>query len=228
MQSFGDRIWIADAAPVSVAGFHYPTRMVVIRLADGGVMAVSPVALTSKLRDAVAALGPVRHLIAPNALHHLFLGDWAEAFPEAKVHAAPGLRAKRKDIRFDADLGDAPDPDWAGDLEQVVVRGNLITEEVVFFHAPSRTVLFTDLLQQFPRGWHAGWRGVVARLDLMVGAEPAVPRKFRAGFVNRRAARQAVARILTWPADNVLLAHGAPVMSNGQAFLTGAFRWLMR
>uniref|UniRef100_UPI0019544AF1 hypothetical protein n=1 Tax=Klebsiella pneumoniae TaxID=573 RepID=UPI0019544AF1 len=35
LKQFGQDIWIADGADVVVAGFHYPTRMAVIRLANG-------------------------------------------------------------------------------------------------------------------------------------------------------------------------------------------------
>ena len=35
LQAFGQDIWIADGESVSVAGFHYPTRMAIIRLGDG-------------------------------------------------------------------------------------------------------------------------------------------------------------------------------------------------
>ncbi len=66
----------------------------------------------------------------------------------------------------------------------------------------------------------------MARLDLMVGAEAAVPRKFRTTFVNRRAARAALARIQAWPAEKVLMAHGAPVERDGRAFIARAFQWL--
>ena len=97
---------------------------------------------------------------------------------------------------------------------------------MVLFHRESRTAIFTDLLQQFPRGWFSGWRALVARLDLMEGAEPAVPRKFRFAFQDRTAARKALARILAWPTDRVVIAHGAPVTRDGQAFLRRAFRWL--
>jgi hypothetical protein len=107
-----------------------------------------------------------------------------------------------------------------------VVGGNRITTEVVFFHRASGAVLFTDLLQQYPRGWFKGWRGLIAGLDLMTGPEPAVPRKFRAAFADRRAARMTVERILQWPAQSVLMAHGAPVTSDAPAFLSRAFRWL--
>jgi hypothetical protein len=43
-------------------------------------------------------------------LHHLFLGEWKAAYPDARLFAAACLRRRRKDLAFDADLGDAPDP----------------------------------------------------------------------------------------------------------------------
>lgn len=228
LTEFGPDIWIADGSVVVAAmGFHYPTRMAIIRLMDGGLFIWSPVALTEPLRAEVDALGPVRHLVAPNALHHVFIADWKQAYPGALIYAPPGLRAKRPDIVFDADLSDEPPPAWAGQIDQVVMAGNVITTELVFFHAASRTAIFTDLLQQMPPGWFSGWQAIVARLDLMTAPEPSVPRKFRMAFTNRRAARAALGRILAWPADKVLMAHGAPVGADGQAFLRRAFRWLV-
>ena len=148
------------------------------------------------------------------------------AFPQAKVYAAPGLRTRRPDIAFHADLEHTPDPLWAGQIDQVIVGGNLITTEVVFFHQASGTVLFTDLLQHFPVGWFTGWRAIVARLDRLVGAQAAVPQKFRLAFVNRPLARKALAAILAWPTQRVLMAHGTPVPQDGQAFIRRAFAWL--
>ncbi len=226
LRPFGTDIWLADGAEVDVAGFRYPTRAAVIRLSDGGLLVWSPVALTSALRADVDALGSVRHLVAPNSLHHLFLGQWRDAYPMAKLHAPPGLRRKRQDIAFDGDLDDGAAPVWAGDLEQVVIPGNLITTEVVFFHVASRTVLFADLLQQFAPGSLSGWRALVARLDLMMESEPQVPRKFRAAFIDRAQARAAIQQVLAWPAEQVVMAHAPPVLGDGQAFVARAFGWL--
>ena len=152
LKQFGHEVWTADGAEVTIAGFHYPTRMAVIRLSDAHLFIWSPIRLTEALRAEVDALGEVRHIVAPNSLHHLFLAEWKSAYPGATVYAPPGLRTKRKDIVFDADLGNAPSPDWANEIDQVPVQGNLITTEVVFFHVKSGTVLFTDLIQQFPAG----------------------------------------------------------------------------
>jgi hypothetical protein len=226
LKQFDREIWIADGSNVSVIGFHYPTRMAVMRLSGGDLFIWSPVQLTDSLRAAVDALGQVRHIIAPNSLHHLFLPEWAHAYPGAKVYAPPGLREKRKDIEFHADLGNTPSPDWANDIDQVLMHGNVITTEVVFFHIKSGTVLFTDLIQQIPASLLSGWRAVVARLDLMVCPEPSVPRKFRLAFTNRSGARDSLKRIFAWPAEKVLMAHGTPVEKDAQAFLRRAFGWL--
>lgn len=227
LKPHGQDIWIADGPDVTAfLGFHYPTRMAVIRLAGGGLFVWSPTALSDDLRAGVNALGDVRYLVAPNALHHVFLADWKRAYPAAEIHGAPGLAQARSDISLDGELEDDAASGWASDIDQVVVRGNRITTEVVFFHRASRTVIFTDLLQQFPPGWFKGWRALVAKLDLMTGPEPAVPRKFRAAFSDRRAARTAIDRILAWHAESVMMAHGKPVTKDAQAFLVRAFSWL--
>jgi len=227
LQQFRHEVWIADGPEAVVAGFRYPTRMAVIRLSGGALFIWSPVQLTQTLKADVDTLGLVRHIVAPNSLHHLFLAEWKRAYPDARLHAAPGLRKKRKDIVFDADLGNAPAPEWTDEIDQVLIEGNLITTEAVFFHIASGTVIFTDLIQQLPRSVFSGWRALIAKLDLMIGSEPMVPRKFRLALINRRAARESLKRILAWPVRTVLMAHGTPVENNAEAFLRRAFSWLI-
>jgi hypothetical protein len=227
LEQFGHEIWIADGSEVAVIGFHYPTRMAVIRLSGGGLFLWSPIPLTDRVRAEVDGLGEVCHIVAPNSLHHLFVPEWKRAYPSAKVYTPPGLREKRRDIEFDDDLGNVPIPDWAGEIDQALMLGNVITTEVVFFHVKSGTVLFTDLIQQFPANWFSGWRAFIAKIDLMVAPEPSVPRKFRVAFTNRRAARASLERILAWPAKKVLMAHGTPVTEDGNAFMGRAFGWLI-
>ena len=130
LKQFGQEMWTADGAHIDIAGFLYPTRMAIIRLSSGHLFIWSPVTLTEALKAAVDALGEVRHIAAPNSLHHLYLPEWKSAYPGASLYAAPGLRDRRNDIVFDADLGTEPHPDWAGEIDQVQVPGNLITTEV--------------------------------------------------------------------------------------------------
>ncbi|RYG92395.1 DUF4336 domain-containing protein [Loktanella sp. IMCC34160] len=206
-------------------GFRFPTRMAVLSLLDGGLLVWSPVALTPGLRQAVDAIGPVRQIVAPNGLHFMFLGDWADAYPEAAVIVAPGVRGKVPDLRAATEFGAEAPEGWAGAIDHVLIETKIMTEAVLF-QRHSGTVLFTDLLQQHRPGWFRGWRGLVARLDGMVGAAPAVPRKFRVALRDRAAARNAVRQILNWRTKRVVMAHGAPVTRDAPAFLARAFRWL--
>jgi hypothetical protein len=228
LAAFGANIWIAEGPVVRFfAGFPYPTRIAVIRLDDRSLFIWSPVALTPALRQAVDALGQVGHLVSPNFLHHLFLKEWKEAYPAARLYASPGLARRRKDIAFDAELGDAPEPAWAAEIDQVLMRGSIAMTEVVFFHRASATAIFADLIQNLPRDWIGGWRGLLMRLDGLTAPNPGAPREWRLSFVHRRAARAAMARILAWPVERVLIAHGEPQRRNGAAFLRRAFSWLI-
>ena len=228
LQTFGEEIWTVGGPTLAIAGFPYPTRMVVIRLTDGGLFVWSPVALTEPLQHAIDRLGPVRHIIAPNGLHHLYVGAWQDAYPAAKTHGVAHLRTKRPDLRWDGDLGDTPAAAWAPDIDQVLIPGTRSTTEAVFFHRASRTAIFTDLIQHFEPGWVTGWRALAARLDLLTAPEPAVPRKFRLMMSDRRAARAAVLRILEWPTEKLLAAHCPPLTQNGRDVIARAFAWLVR
>ncbi len=226
LHPFGEDIWLADGPVVAVAGFRYPTRMAVMRLPGGALFLWSPIGLSDGLRGAVAALGEVRHLVAPNTLHDRFLGEWQHAFPQATLHAPPGLAARHPDLRFGRDLADSPGFAWDGQIDQVEIPGNRIATELAFFHRPSRTLLFTDLIQHLPPSWFTGWRAIVARLDGMTAPEPRVPRKFRYAFSDRPAARAAMRRVLAWPAERLVIAHGPPIAHDAHAVVARAFRWL--
>lgn len=225
---FGNGIWMVEGSPITAAaGFHYPTRMTVMGLEDGSLILWSPVRFDPDLARAVEDLGRVAWLVAPNSLHDSFIADWHRAFTEARLCLPAGLAAKRPDLPAALVLEEIAIVDrFASQVELVPVPGNRITQETVCFHRASRTAVVTDLIQQLPRDWYSGWRAVVARLDLMTGSQPNVPRKFRLAFMDRDAARPAVRRILDWPAERVIMAHGIPVSQDGQAVLRRCFGWL--
>jgi len=219
-------IWIAEGPSVSFFGFPYPTRMTLVRLSDGGLWLCSPTALSTGLADAVGELGPVRHLVSPNKLHHLFLGQWAQAWPEAKLWASPGLARRRRDLSFHGELADAPEPAWESDVDQVIFRGSFALEEVVFFHRASRSAIITDLVQKFDPTTLRGWRGLLMRLDGLVGPEGSTPREWRLTFWNRRAAREALRTALAWDPQRLIIAHGPWVRENGREALARSLSWL--
>jgi len=225
LTAFGQEIWIAEGPIVTYLGFRYPTRMAIIRLADGGLFLWSPVALTDGLQATVEALGTVRYLVAPNKQHHLFLSEWKAAYPWVRMYAAPGLTQHRRDLAFDEKLQERAPPAWAGQIDQVFIQGSFALTEVAFFHRASKTALVADLIQQFPQGWFTGWRGWVAKRAGIVAPRAGAPIDLRATFTNRKALRQAVKRMLDWEPERLVMAHGKLVEQDAAAFIRAAFAW---
>jgi hypothetical protein len=226
LEEFGPDLYVADGPAVSFYGFPYPTRMAVAKLSDNSAWVWSPVALSEELASAVDAIGPVGHIVSPNKLHHLFLGEWTKRWPDARLYAPPGLARKRPDLHFDAELADEPDPAWAADIDQVIFRGSFAMEEVAFFHRASQTAIIGDLVQRFPESEMSGWMRMLMRLDSLVGEHGSTPREWRASFLRRGAARRARDKVLGWKAERLLIAHGECSQSKATEILTEALGWL--
>lgn len=226
LNAFGPSLYLANGPTVSFYGFPYPTRMAVAKLSDDSAWVWSPVALTEDLSGAVDAIGPVRHIVSPNKIHHLFLSEWAARWPDARLYAPPGLARKRPDLRLDADLTDAPDPAWAADIDQVIFRGSILMDEVAFFHRTSSTAVIGDLIQRHPLSKMTGWKGMVMRLDGVAGEHGSTPREWRASFLKRAAARRAREKVLGWEAERLLIAHGECAENGATEIIAGALRWI--
>ena len=134
-------------------GFAYPTRSVIVRLQTGGLWIWSPIKLGEQLRNEIQSIGRPAHLVSPNKLHHLFLGEWHAAFPDAALWGPASTIRKRGDLPFQVPLVDEPPPAWAGQIDQCWVRGSFVMDEIVFFHLPSRTAILADLSENFSSKW---------------------------------------------------------------------------
>ncbi|KPK66607.1 MAG: hypothetical protein AMS21_01380 [Gemmatimonas sp. SG8_38_2] len=222
LEPFADGVWVAHA-PQKLLGWQLGTRMTVLRLADGSLLIHSPIELDQALKSEIEALGPVGHIVAPNLFHHLYVGGAASAFPDAKLHGARGLRKKRPDLRFDAVLGEQPEPSWRGSLETLEIKGSLL-EETVFWHRPSRALVSADLIENFD-GADDWW----TRLYLKVGGidgKIGLSRMLRLAYRNRKQARHDIDALLDWDFERIVLAHGDPIESGGAQALREAYHWL--
>lgn len=226
LEPFGPSLYVAQGPTVSFAGFPYPTRMALAHLADGSVWVWSPIALTPELADAVQSIGPVRHIVSPNKLHHLFLPAWAENWPDAKLYAPPGLARKKKAIHFDAELGDEPPEAWKPDIDQVVFNGSFAMNEVVFFHRASRTAIIGDLIQRFPAASVSGWKGLVMKLGGLVGEHGGTPPDWRSSFLRHGPARVALKKVLEWNPERLLIAHGTCAQQGAREIIASALHWI--
>lgn len=230
LKPFGPDIWTVDGPEIRMdygpTSIPFPTRMTVVRLADGGLWIHSPIAPEETLLCAIDRLGPVAWLVAPNSLHYWYVADWQDIYPRAQTLAVPDLatRAKRH-FRVDALVGAEATPMPEG-LEVVLVPGTLVNE-AVFLHRASRTVILTDLIENFePERVRSSLYRWLVRLSGAAHPDGKAPIDLRLTFwPHRRRVREAVKTILGWDCERVVMAHGLPYAHDGAAELRRALRW---
>jgi hypothetical protein len=223
LRALAPNLWVATR-PLPLLVGDVGCRMTVVRLANGGLWLHSPVQLDPETREAVDALGTVRWLVGPSKVHHLFLGDWARAYPSAQLLGAPGLAEKRRDLRFDGALSEESAALWNGELRPALFEGAPSLNEVVFLHPASRTLLLTDLAFNVRPG--AGGR---ARLfHWLVGATGRFGphRIVRLAIRDRAAARRSLEKVLAWDFDRVVVTHGEVLETGGPRALAESFAFL--
>jgi hypothetical protein len=220
---FADGVWL-DTAPVRFLGLRLTATMAVLRLGGGDRLVYSPVRLTPERRAAVEALGRVAHLYVPNLHHTSWIGEWAAAFPAARVHAPAALKKKRPDLRIDRVHSDPSEPAFAGFVDEIPIDGCRLAETALLYR-PASTLLVADLVHNVGRPSHR-WTATYAR---MMGFydRVALSRALRwTAFSDRGAARRSLDELLSHPFDRLVVGHGQPIATNAPQSLAAAYAWL--
>jgi hypothetical protein len=219
-------LWGAETDLFLPGRLHFRCRMTVVRLPTGEVLLHSPIPVDPPLAAAIDGLGPVRHLVAPNNLHHLFLGEAQARWPGATTWAAPGLPDKRPDLRIDRVLG-RDRAAWEDTLVPHFIEGIPWMAEHTFEHPASRTLLVTDLLFHFHAGDVANWgsRTFFRLLGVLDRAKQSP--LLRLQTRDRAAAARSCHALLGLELDRVVPAHGRVVEGEIRATLTSALSWML-
>jgi hypothetical protein len=92
-------------------------------------------------------------LVAPNVAHWCFMRDWQQHCSGIITSAVPGLRerlqVRKTGLILDRALGHSPPEGWAREVDQLVVQAGFGVNEIVFLHKPTRTLVLTDLVENF-------------------------------------------------------------------------------
>ncbi len=225
-------IFVVDSLPPGILGAILPVRMTVIRLSNGDLLLHSPTRFSYDLKEKLDAVGPIRHLVAPNVAHWTFLKAWQDSCPGAVTWAAPGLRdrsqVKRESLRLDHDLGDSAPSEWGDDIVLVTVPGGLGFCESALFHKPTRTLVLTDLVLNLEAHKLPALMLPVAQLFGIVAPDGMPPPYLRAVIkFQRKEAAYAASQLLALQPERVIFAHGRWFAQDGTAALRRSLRWLV-
>lgn len=232
LKPIGENIWIADGDTIKFMKMPFPTRMTIIRLKSGELFLHSPTEMIPELKQQVSDLGTVRHLVSPNWIHYAYIHEWADAFPDTVSWASPNVekRAKKAQnpVEFDQQLGEISEPAWRGEIEQMIVGGSDIHQEAVFFHHASKTLILTDLIENFEKDKVGPVFGTVLGLVGVLDPDGKMPRDMRMTFrKGHDELRAAVQKMIDWGPDKIIVAHGRWYTENAVEELKRAFSWLL-
>ena len=223
----GDNIWDHEI-PIRFGGIPLWHRMTIIQLSSGGLFVHSPTRLDFATREAFQKLGPILAIVAPSWWHDLYLREYLDAYPDARLYGAPTLAKWNRSLPFAEVLGDSAPAQWDCEIDQLHVKGiGLFLDEIAFFHRLSRSLVVADLL--FNLSPKDAW---ITRVmgSLVIGPYPGCrfARLYRPVVTDRLRMRASIERILDWDFDQIVIGHGAVVRSKGKEVFSAAFRWLLK
>lgn len=182
---------------------------------------ISPIKFDFKQIMKIKELGPVTDIVAPSLLHHLFVGQARNHFPEARIWGLPGMEKKDPMVKWENIIGR---DHWIykDEVAELPVNGVPSMDEVAFFVKSEKLLIVTDLCfnLQKPKGWAAP---VMLRL-LGTYKRFGVSRLITRYMEDRAAFESSVRRIMEWDFDKIAMAHGELVEKDGRALLRAALR----
>lgn len=195
-------------------------------------------------------MGEVKYLAALDQEHHIFLGDWHKAFPNAKVIGPEGLEDKREKQKNEKvpihHTWQSKDPktvkidaEFDADFDYEYVHSH-VNKELVFNYRPDRTLIQADLFfnlpatEQYsiagpnktPENASSGiftsiWAKFNNTQGSMVGQKRFI--WYLTSAMDRSHYNQAVSRISKWDFDRIIPCHGDVIETGGK----GVFQTLM-
>ncbi|KAI9675537.1 MAG: hypothetical protein M1829_003341 [Trizodia sp. TS-e1964] len=223
-------------------------RGTIVRLSSGALAVFSPVALTPEVKETIASMGNnVRYIAALDIEHHIFLGPWNAAYPEAKVLGPEGLPEKRASQKNEpvpfstvftqsnkADI--KVDPEFDADFEYEYV-GSHANKELVFNYKPDRTLIQADMIfnlpsnEQYSRTKESATDGIFTKLfTIFQGTSGSAIWQQRFiwyadSHTDRPGFARSVQKIEKWDFDRIIPCHGDVIETGGKAIWRKLFAW---
>jgi len=159
-------------------------------------------------------LGPVKYIIAPNKVHHMFVPEYLEKFPEARLYLAPGLKERVPEFEKGVILKGQMDQAWEKDLDMIMTAGNSFFSEVVLFHKESKILIVADFIMNFPPGYFDGkvnsesLAALATQFFSELPDKPMCSPEHSLYCTDVKAFQSTSDNILAWEFESIIMSHG--------------------
>ncbi|HEY1707292.1 MAG TPA: hypothetical protein VGG10_03435 [Rhizomicrobium sp.] len=183
----------------------FERRMTVVRLAGGGLVIYSPIALNELQMQRLEAFGTPAFLVIPGSHHRVDAKIWKDRYPAANVVAAAGAReAVEEIVPVECMAPDFADPS----VRFFTVAGTSNDEAALTISGDGTTLILNDILANVQNA--KGLSGVIAHVFGFAGKKPQIPLPEKLSILDDRKALAAQFR--SWAADpslkRIIVSHG--------------------
>ncbi len=201
-----------------IPGVYLPLRSVLVTTPTGNIL-ISPIEFTGEQLENIQSQGDVIAIVAPSALHNLWVVQAKNRFRKAAVWGVPGLKAHNPAVPCDKLLTRDAWPFIADLIPQPLAAIDDL-DEVVFLHPESKSLIVMDLVFNIKKP-----QGLLAPIVYRVFdsyKKLSVSKMFARKIKDRAAFRASIEKVLAFDFDRLVMAHGDIVATNGKAKLREA------
>lgn len=196
-----------------------PVRTVFVPVRGGGVL-ISPGSMLEKSQ--LATLNGVTDIVGPSLLHCAGVPKAREVFAGARRWGPQGADQRKPDIDWTDFLAPSTWP-YQEELALVPLQGTPATNECLFIHKKSKTLIVCDMVFNLRHLRGLGsW--LIVRLLSDAYRRFAVSRIFMASVKDRGTFQNSIDELMAYDFDNIVMSHGVVVEGNGKRILREALR----
>ena len=214
-----DQIWTRDY-PFHLIGHIAYARCTVIRLSNGKYLVHSPSPMDDKwitfFQDK-----EIEYIVAPGNFHWLYVAEWNNKYPKAKVLITPGVEFKAYNLKSEAIYGilhdNYVDMDEQSvlnkDFEFVLVRGFSVMNETAMFHKVTKTLILLDSME-YKTPKHYDYMNRMDHLTwfiLGMHNKPLPSPSYQMSLKYGNLAKESFENILKWNFNKIIINHGENV-----------------
>jgi len=224
-------VWTFSTSFTRLGLFKIGGRSTAIRLTSGDVWVLASSPLTTETKETIDRLGPVKFIVGPNSVHHLFLAEFHEAYPNARlVSVAEAVEKKRgENLNWHGYWSDSdrePTFGFEDEIKSCYFSG-FRNKDVAFLHSPSKTLIVADLIFNLP--------ATEQYSESSIGSLPLVGRWLNPYSVFHRklakvlgidvmAMNRDVETVASWDFQRIIPCHGDVIAVDGNNAWRSAYR----
>ncbi|KAF5318766.1 hypothetical protein D9619_011061 [Psilocybe cf. subviscida] len=197
------------------------------------VLASTP--LDEPTRKKLEELGEVQYIVGADEVHHLFLGDYKKAYPNAKLIAPVSAIERHNDLalHFEGAWGrDPPETKYGfeDEIEHCYFSG-FKNKDVAFLHKPSKSLIEADLLMNLSEMDEQYSKTTESSKILGMksfGATSWTQANFVWGLgTDKEAMRRDAKTVSSWDFERIIPCHGDVIEKDGKSIWAKAFKYFL-